>query len=427
MKKIKLTFGKDKLTGFAGLKPFMQYVHKNLKLFHLFDNKVTLEKKKRNYTKVDYFKSIFVLFAVGYEKLSHIFLLYSDAFVHQLLDLEKLPNPENISRCFLNKFNFKHAYELSRVQHVSVSTMHRKLFKLRSATIDLDSSTKDTCGHQEGVGKHYKNGKGHHPLYAFLFETKEFLHGYLRPGDTYTGNNAVGFIYECLARLPHTIRMITLRADSGFFSEALMILLEKLGHKYVIAAKLYATLLNWIVQIPDKAYRKFDDEWEITTGHFALDTWQKVRKFIILRKLKKASPQTSLVGNSNEYEYKVYCTNRDDFSAEENVEFYRKRGTAENYIKEAKSDTRFKFFTIHKFWGNEVLFQIAMLLYNASIWFRAELISKKTAKERLYTFRLKFIAVPGRLISSGRILYLRINEDYRYRDLMEKIEAALVS
>ena len=42
-----------------------------------------------------------------------------------------------------------------------------------------------------------------------------------------------------------------------------------------------------------------------------------------------------------------------------------------------------------------------MLFYNASLWFRAELISKDSAKERLYTFRLRFITIPGRLVGPG--------------------------
>ena len=364
MKPIKMVFGKDQLTSFAGLKPFMQYLNTRLKIFTLFDSKVSFIKKKRNFSKTDYFKVLLILFAVGYEKLSHISLLYKDHFVLKLLGSVKLPNPENIVRCFLNKFTFKHAYELSRVQRVVVSKMHHKLFRLKSVTIDGDSTTKDTCGHQEGTGWHYHNANGYHPLMAFLFETKEFLHGFLRPGNTYTGNGIVQFMLECLARLPYTIRTITLRAGSGFFVEALMNLLEKHGHFYVIAAKLYPTLLVRIVQIPAAASQPFEDGWEITTIHFALDTWIKARKFVILRRLKKVSNQISLMGDANQYEYQAYCTNRNDLATKEVVEFHRERGTSENYIKEAKNDTRFKYFTIQKFWGNEALFQIAMLLYN---------------------------------------------------------------
>lgn len=425
MKPMKMIFGKDRLTSFAGLKPFMQYLDQNLNLFTLFDNKVSFTKKKRNFSKADYLKVLIVLFAVGYEKLSHVFLLFADHFVLKLLGLVKLPHPENIVRCFLNKFTFKHAYELSRVQQVLINKMHRKLFRLRSAIIDCDSTPKDTFGHQEGTGRHYQNHNGYHPLLAFLFETKEFLHGFLRPGETYTGNGITRFLLECLARLPKTIRTITFRADSGFFVEAAMLLLEQLGHYYVIAAKLYPTLVARILQIPAAAYQSFEDGWEITTFHFALDKWLKPRKFIVMRRLKKISKQLSLVGDSNQYEYHVYCTNRDDLGAIAVVEFYRARATSENYIKEAKSDTRFKYFTVHQFWGNEALFQIAMLFYNASLWFRAELISKDSAKERLYTFRLRFITIPGRLICSGRTWYLRLNEAYRYRDQLEKVELAL--
>jgi len=307
-----------------------------------------------------------------------------------------------------------------------VMKMHRSLFKLKSAIIDCDSTPKDTCGHQQGTSKHYKNKNGFHPLLAFIAETKEFLHGFLRPGSTYTGNGIVRFVSECLARLPHSIRYFTFRADSGFFNDALMTLLEKLGHFYVIAAKLYPTLAERLVQIPSKAFKPFDGQWEITTIHFALDSWLTTRKFIVLRKLKKQSKQMTLDGeNQHEYEYQVYCTNRLDLNAFEVVAFYRERATSENYIKEAKSDTRFKFFTVQKFWSNEAIFQTAMLLYNASIWFRAELISLNAVKERLYTFRLKYIIVPGRLITSGRQWFLRLNEHYRHRDLMDKFELAL--
>ena len=425
MKPTRMIFTKAKLTSFAGLKPFMQYIETNLKLFTLFEDKVTFIKKKRNFTKSDYFKTILILFTVGYEKLAHIFLLFNDHFILRLVGVSKLPHPENIVRCFLNKFNFKHAYDLSRVQHVLVSTMHQKLFRLEKATIDCDSTPKDTHGHQEGTGKHYKNHNGYHPILAFIFETKEFLHGFLRPGDTYTGNGIERFAKECLARLPYTIRSITFRTDSGFFSDDLMSLLERFGHFYVIAAKLYQTLRQRIIQIPSYAFQRFDDQWEVTTVHFKLDKWNKARKFVVLRKLKKVSNQIDLIGDSNLYEYQVYCTNRNDLSAKEIVLFYRDRATSENYIKEVKNDTRFKFFTVQKFWSNEALFQIAMLLYNASIWFRAELISKKVAKERLYTFRLKFIQISGCLITTGGQWFLHLNEHYRYRDIFEKFEVAL--
>jgi len=425
MDKTKIIFTKDKLTGFAGLKPFMQYLDKNLKIFSLFESKVSFYKRKRDFTKTDYFKSIFILFTVGYEKLAHIFLLFNDHFILRLIGVTKLPYPENIVRCFLDKFNFKHAYELSRVQHVLVASMHPKLFRLKTVTIDCDSTPKDTHGHQEGTGKHYKNHNGYHPILAFIYETKEFLHGFLRPGNTYTGNGIERFIRECIARLPFSICTITFRADSGFFNDALMSLLESMGHFYLIAAKLYPTLVQRIIEIPSHAYQQFDQQWQITTIHFSLDKWDKTRKFVVLRKLKKYSNQIALIGDANQYEYQVYCTNLNDLTTKELVLFYRERGTCENYIKEAKNDTRFKFFTVQKFWSNEALFQIAMLLYNTSIWFRAELISKKVAKERLYTFRLKFIAIPGRLTTTGGEWFLHLNKDYRYRDLFEKFELAL--
>ena len=92
---------------------------------------------------------------------------------------------------------------------------------------------------------------------AFIYQTKEFLHGYLRPGATYTGNGIVEFLKESLMHLSYCIKTILFRADSGFFNQDAFQLLEKLEHFYLVAAKLHKLLMQRILQIPDKAYRFF--------------------------------------------------------------------------------------------------------------------------------------------------------------------------
>jgi hypothetical protein len=175
MKSFTTTFSRIRLTSFSGLAPFISFLEKELDLFSLFDSTVTFKKKKRNFTKIQYFKTILILFIVGFEKLAHVALIFNDHFIACLIGVKSLPQPENIVRCFLNKFTFKHAYELSCIQHILLKKMHKNLFNNSSATIDCDSTPKDTCGHQEGTGKHYKNNNGYHPIMAFIYETKEFF------------------------------------------------------------------------------------------------------------------------------------------------------------------------------------------------------------------------------------------------------------
>lgn len=212
------SFKEKNLTAFAGLNPIFQYLVYNLNIFELLDRQVTFKKKKKNFTKQDYFKILFVFFLIGYERLKHILLLAQDQFVLKLLNLTRIVMPENIVRCFLVKFNFKHTYEVGQVNGNLLKKKHQKLFpKVTDGydIVDCDSTPRDTHGHQEATGKHYKNHNGYHPIMAFIYQTKEFLHGYLRPGATYTGNGIVEFLKESLMRLPYYIKTILFRADSG--------------------------------------------------------------------------------------------------------------------------------------------------------------------------------------------------------------------
>jgi hypothetical protein len=421
-------FEEKNLTAFAGLNPIFQYLVYNLNIFQLLDNQVSFEKKKKYYTKADYFKILFVFFVIGYERLKHILLLAQDQFVLKLLNLPRMVMPENIVRCFLAKFTFKHTHELGQVNGTLLKKKHQKLFsKLTDgySIVDCDSTPRDTHGHQEATGKHYKNHNGYHPIMAFIYQTKEFLHGYLRPGTTYTGNGIVEFLKESLMRLPYSIKTILFRADSGFFNQYAMQLLEKLDHFYLVAAKLQKPLMQRILQIPDKAYRLFTDEdgprKEITVIHYQLPSWDKARKFVIVRTVKSVSDQLTFDGLHIEYSYQVYCTNL-LLPAEEIVLCYQQRGNSENYIKEIKQDLNLEKTTFDKFWHNEAFFQIMMLVYNCIIWFKAEFISTKEAvHERIYTFRFKYLFIPAKLKTRSRYFYLDMPHDFNFKSIFENV------
>jgi hypothetical protein len=65
-----------------------------------------------------------------------------------------------------------------------------------------------------------------HPLLAVLAEAPFLLHGWLRRGHTGAARGVVPFLQEALALLPEGMWVRTVRADSGFFEEALLAFLE---------------------------------------------------------------------------------------------------------------------------------------------------------------------------------------------------------
>lgn len=422
------SFKEKNLTAFAGLNPIFQYLVYKLNIFELLDRQVTFHKKKKFFTKQDYFKILFVYFLIGYERLKHIRLLKCDQFVLTLLNISHIMMPENIVRCFLEKFSFKHTHQLGQVNAGFVKKQHKKLFSGLTngfCTVDCDSTPRDTHGHQEATGKHYKNHNGYHPILAFIYETKEFLHGYTRPGNTYTGNGIVEFTKDSLMRLPYCIETILFRADSGFFNHSLFRLLEKLNHFYLVAAKLHKPLMQRILQIPDKAYRPFEDgeenSKEISVIHYQLPSWDRARKFVVVRTIKQKTNQLNFEGLEIVYTYQAYCTNL-PLCAKQIVKSYQERGNSENYIKEIKQDLNLEKTTFDKFWHNEAFFQIMMLVYNCIIWFKAEFVSiKQAVHERIYTFRFKYLFIPAKLKKSARKLILDMPEEFLFRPIIEKV------
>ncbi len=253
--------------------------------------------------------------------------------------------------------------------------LFRKLLrkcKLKSITIDIDSSVVNVEGHQEGAIKGYNPKKPGNRCYNIQFaicdELKAFLPGYVRSGDTYTANGVAEMIKEIMSRLKDEGLEITFRKDSGYFDNDILETIESLGGKYAIMGKGYPTL---VVQVTDLSTTFFTDESsrETVESITALNTWKKDRRFVVSRVLKdeKDRSQTSIL-EGEEHDYFFFITNTEQ-SSEEVVDFYEKRGNCENYIKEANYDMAVGHLLLQPFWANEAICQLMMLAYNLFLLF----------------------------------------------------------
>jgi hypothetical protein len=109
----------------------------------------------------------------------------------------------------------------------------------RRITLDMDSTALTRHGEQEGATRGYnldRRGRPlHHPLLAFVAEARMVANFWLRPGNAYTTNNVLAFIESTLRHLgDKTVGLF--RADSGFFDEAILSLLEGRKIDHIISA-----------------------------------------------------------------------------------------------------------------------------------------------------------------------------------------------
>jgi len=98
-------------------------------------------------------------------------------------------------------------------------------------TLDFDSTVMTRDGEQQVAARGYNPTKpgclSHHPLMAFVSDTRMVANCWLRPGNHHTTNNACAFLDSALGR-PGSKRVALLRADSGFSDNAF---LEELAQK----------------------------------------------------------------------------------------------------------------------------------------------------------------------------------------------------
>jgi hypothetical protein len=350
-----------------------------------------------------------------------------DTFIMKLLGIPSIPHASNLSR-FIKSFTFKHCQQIIEVKRALMKRFHRIAFHLKHLTLDVDSTVITLCGHQEGAAEGYndkhRGNPCYHSLLAFIYETKELIHGILKPGNTHCSNGSVEFFKEVTAMLPSGLCTVTVRADSGYFNQELLEYFETMQFTYVIAVKNYTTILRHVRDIPDHAYQPFEGTSDLTVMQYQLDSWTIKRKFIVVRTPRRSIDRQLDLFGIEQYDYQIYVTNLLDVPAHV-VHFYRQRGDAENYIKEQKYDIQLDHLMTDSFWANQALMQFKILCYNLLVWFKNIFIGSSERRTTIRTFRERFLLIPGQLIHRSRRLILKLPRDYVYQQKLRTIEMQL--
>jgi len=414
----RIEFSARNLTSNAGLLLLLEHASKN-GIFDLIDHDLVFENASTNKIKINHIKTMLCGNFIGIDKLERLKLLQSDPLVNEFAI--SIKEPETVSR-FLGNFSYKTTQMLREINFKLFRKLLRKS-KLKSITIDIDSSVVNVEGHQEGAVKGYNPKKPGNRCYnlqfAFCDEIKAYLTGYVRSGDTYTANGTAEMIKEIMAHLRDEGLGITFRMDSGYFDEDILETIESFGCTYVIKGKEYPTLVAQVTD-PSIVFVTGEEGRETAEITAALNTWDKARRFVVSRVLKdeKDRKQLSFL-EGEEYDYFFFVTNT-ELSSVEVVEFYEKRGNCENYIKEAKYDMAVGHLLLQSFWANEAIFQLMMMAYNLFLLFKIAFAKGTEYRQQIKTFRLKYIFLAGKIIRTARNVVMKLSENYPYQEIYEK-------
>jgi len=209
-------------------------------------------------------------------------MLRLDKVFQRIAGLDDYPVQSTISR-FLKSFRVETAKGIAKVNHSLLMKARRDFEGWSKITLDLDSHVRTAYGHQQRASVGYNPKKpgraSFHPLFCFIGETRDFLHGIFRTGKAHTSRGVKRFVDECLKRIPDGIREIYLRADSGFYNGNFLSYLEKKGILYAIAVKLYP----WIqMELVGLNYRDIGGGVSVGEMWYTGIGWEEPRRMVVI-------------------------------------------------------------------------------------------------------------------------------------------------
>jgi hypothetical protein len=372
------------------------------------------------------FKGIVLGILSGSRHLSDLVQLSMDEVVMKTQGWDRFPVSSTIIR-LLERFCFRNCIEFAEVQ----KTIRERVWKKKwfgRINLDLDSSAKSAYGHQQGVARGHNTERSHkpmlHPVFAFISQTGECLHTWLRPGSTGSANGSAEFLRECLALLPKQVWRVVVRADSAFFGGTFIRALEKSGCGYVIKVK----IREWKSLCAAQVWQKARGQEGVWTAEFdyQLKSWVRPRRFVAVRRLvgMLTPEKDDVLFAVPEYSYGLWVTNL-GLTPLKTEEFYNRRAVAENLIGAGKNQMAFGSMLVHEFWANHALLQAATLAYNVMVWFQRLTLDSHRWFERPNTLRTWLIYLAARLLYRDGKWVLALSRGYPHQGEWERMENRL--
>lgn len=303
-------------------------------------------------------------------------------------------------------------------------------------TLDLDSTVIARYGKQEGARKGYNPRKpgraSHHPLMAFVSDSRMVANCWLRAGDAHTANNCEGFLEETLGNLRGK-KIGLLRADSGFMSHAIMEHLERAERPipYIIAARLHRRLQRALVS--QGLWQRVAEGIEVAEVMYKSDGWQRARRMVMVRQKVSVRPEAAgktlkLFADDEEisgYRYGCFVTSL-ELPPAEVWRLYRGRADAENRIRELKYDFGLEGFCMKSFSATEAALNFVMLAYNLMSLFRQAVVCGDR-QQVLKTMRYRLFAVGGYIVKEGNRRILKLSMAMKRREWFKGLWAKSAS
>ncbi|HEX3542645.1 MAG TPA: IS1380 family transposase [Acidimicrobiales bacterium] len=296
--------------------------------------------------------------------------------------------------------------------------------------VDVDSTICQVAGKsKQGAAYGYTKVLGFHPILASRADTGEILHARMRKGSANTARGGRRFIAELIARVRRAgaTGAITLRFDSGFWSNDTIALLGRLNVRYTMAVRTSVkAVARAIATIDETGWTTIDypDGGEAQVAECVYGD----RRLVVRRTRLTGAAQAEMWPNWRHFAF-LTDLGGDAVSVDA---FHRRHAVVELTIREVKEGSGLEHIPSGNFSANSVWMCCAVLAHNLIRW--TMILGEPRRADQLIvarTVRVQFIAIAARLVNRAGRLTLRGPTDWPWGadfiailDILRAIEPA---
>ena len=372
----------EQLSPFGGILPLIKFLDliEFRKIFDFAYNPPTRKPKLGHYSMV---VGLLMLLFIGFNRIWHFSYLRLDAMLCGFFNLTRLPVASTFWR-YVDSLGINQAHALLRL----MALLRNRVWQVCDISyyricLDIDTTVETVFGHQQGALKGHnprnRGKKGYRPVLCFIEQSREYLLGKLRRGETISGQQTAAFIAQIKGYLPECVKKVMIRADAEFQSWSSIHECLKAGYHFIIANKKCEPPFD-----PKQWYQPHQrSPHEFNSCVYQPMGWLQPVRFVAMRipKAYKVSKDQCIqceLFEVDRYEYRIFCTdlNRE---AHKVIAEYDKRADVENLVGEAKREG-LDAIPSSRFKNNYAYFQIVMLAYN--IWRYLKMVAELSAKAK---------------------------------------------
>jgi hypothetical protein len=322
---------------------------------------------------------------------------------------------------FLRSFTFGHCRQLEAV-------VGHALERAWSAgagpgvaplVIDIDSTICEVDGNaKHGAGFGYTHVLGYHPILATRADTGEVLHARMRKGSANTQRGALRFIDELVARVRRAGASgeLTVRVDSGFWSNDTITALNRLDVRYTMAVRCATKgIADAIAAIPETAWTEIDytpdGQAQVADCAYTTGTGRNAvtRRLVVRRARLTGRAQQRLWPD---WRHHAFLTDLNG-NAVDVDRFHRHHAVVELAIRDLKEGAGLEHVPSGNFHANSAWLQCAVLAHNLIRW--TTIIGDARVEDQLIvarTIRARLLALPGRIVNRAGRPTLRLPSNW---------------